>query len=125
MSGAIGGGEGAEDRATPVETTDESFSREVEDFPGWCVVEFSTAWCIPCRMFSEVVRRAVEPLLSSGKCKFVRHDVDRGPAVAERYVVYAVPALYVYSHGTVRGKLLGYHPEDEVRTFLTRIVGHP
>ncbi|MBE3549800.1 MAG: thioredoxin family protein [Brockia lithotrophica] len=107
----------------PVETTDASFSREVEEFSGWCVVEFSTEWCIPCRMFSGVVRRAVEPFLSSGACKFVRHDVDRGPAVAERYVVYAVPALYVYFRGGVRGKLLGYHPEEEVRTFLSRLIG--
>jgi len=106
------------DQRAYTETTDESFVQEVEFFAGWCAVEFYTSWCIPCRKFSDIVWRVAAPFQS--EVKLFRHDVDRGLATADRYVVYAVPALYVFSQGVVRGKLLGYHPEEEVREFFAR-----
>jgi thioredoxin 2 len=63
------------------------------------LVDVWASWCVPCQLVSP----ALEQLATerAGRLKLVKVDVDRAPAIAQRFTVRAVPTLLLINHGQV------------------------
>jgi thioredoxin 1 len=79
------------------------------------LVDFWAPRCGPCRMLRPILDKLARELSDVG---FVAVDVDREPELAERFGVGAIPALVLFAHGRPARRIIGFHPERAVRSFV-------
>lgn len=96
--------------------TAENWQREVEESEVPVLVDFTAAWCPPCRALAPTIDALAVDL--AGRVKVVTVDVDAEPALAERYRVQAMPTLLVLDHGRVVEQRIGAAPRAEIEAFL-------
>eukprot|EP00300_Choanocystis_sp_HF-7_P040647 c7146_g1_i1.p2 GENE.c7146_g1_i1~~c7146_g1_i1.p2 ORF type:complete len:110 (-),score=23.66 c7146_g1_i1:83-412(-) len=74
----------------------EEFDNEVST--GLVVVDFSAAWCGPCKRIAP----KFEELASSGRiaAKFLKVDVDECEEVASRYDIRSIPTFLFFKNGS-------------------------
>jgi thioredoxin 2 len=84
------------------------------------LVDLWATWCGPCRMVSP----ALEQLATerAGQLKLVKVDVDKAPAISQRFAVQAVPTLLLLDHGQVLGRQAGAAPVAALRNWLDQAL---
>jgi thioredoxin 2 len=99
---------------------DGDFADVVEKSSVPVLVDLWAAWCGPCRMVSP----ALEQLATerAGQLKLVKVDVDKAPAISQRFEVQAVPTLLLLDHGQVLGRQAGAAPVAVLRNWLDQAV---
>ncbi len=85
--------------------TDQNFQSEVllSDQP--VLVDFTAAWCGPCRMIGPAVDQLTAEF--EGKAKVVKLDVDTNPLTTAQYGIRSLPTLLIFKHGIVVDKIVG------------------
>jgi thioredoxin 1 len=89
-----------------------SFQREVLGSAQPVVVDFTAAWCGPCKMLEPVVKELAEQW--AGKVKVFKLDVDEASDIAMHYGVMGVPTLILFVNGQPAQRLSGYQPKDRI-----------
>jgi len=99
-----------------VEATDESFDDVAEKATIPVLVDLWAPWCSPCHMVSP----ALEALARSeaGRFKLVKVDVDRSPALTQRFEVQSIPTLIVLNDGQVVASRTGAAGAAALRVWL-------
>ena len=98
------------------EAADDDFGAVAERASIPVLVDFWATWCGPCRMVSP----ALEQLATerTGVIKLVKVDVDRAPALGQRFQIQAVPTLLVLRGGEVAARQAGAAPVAVLRRWL-------
>jgi thioredoxin 1 len=78
---------------------DLNFEQEVAQASGKVLVDFTAAWCGPCKRLSPIVDEVAEEL--AGKIKVGKLDIDEAPVTASKFQVRGVPTLMVFEGGQV------------------------
>lgn len=84
---------------------EESFQSDVlaSDLP--VLVDFTAAWCGPCRVLEPVIERlAVE---HAGRVRVGTVDVDHAPVLARRFGIRGVPTVIAFRAGREVGRHAG------------------
>ncbi|MFF7726235.1 thioredoxin [Streptomyces sp. NPDC008001] len=91
--------------AAVLTVTDATFAVEVltEQLP--VLVDFTAAWCPPCRMIEPVL--AALAAEEAGRLKIVRLDVDTSPQTQAAYGVLSMPTLMLFRAGEPVTTLVG------------------
>jgi thioredoxin 1 len=76
---------------------DLNFDEEVAKASGKVLVDFTAAWCGPCKRLSPIVDEVAEEL--AGKIKVGKLDIDEAPMTASKFQVRGVPTLMVFEGG--------------------------
>jgi thioredoxin 1 len=103
-----------------VEVNDANFEAEVLRSDRPVLVDFSAAWCGPCKLLSPVVEdlaRAYDGRLKVAKC-----DVDRSHATTIQYGVLSVPTLLFIKDGRIHDQMLGNQPRGAIETRIARLL---
>jgi thioredoxin 2 len=84
------------------------------------LVDLWATWCGPCRMVSP----ALEQLATerAGQLKLVKVDVDKAPAISQRFTVQAVPTLLLLDHGQILARQAGAAPAAALRNWLDQAL---
>jgi len=110
---------------TPAPVTDQTFESEVLESELPVLVEFSAAWCGPCKTIAPDVRALAEDLRD--KAKVVTIDIDKSPLVARELGVQSVPTFVVFHQGRPVGGRVGALRRAQLREmiepFLPRAAG--
>jgi thioredoxin 2 len=69
------------------------------------LVDLWAPWCAPCKWIAPVVEAAAAD--HAGELKVVRVDIDRAPAIPQRFDVTGIPTLVVLRDGNEVGRLSG------------------
>lgn len=101
--------------------SDTSFEKEVLQSDTPVVVDFSAAWCGPCKQLAPTLEALAHEY--AGRVKFVMVDIDHAPKIAMSYNVMSVPTLLFVSKGQVVNQLLGNRPKGEIARTLDSAFG--
>jgi thioredoxin 1 len=88
------------------------FQAEVLDSSLPVLVDFTAAWCGPCKMLEPVISQLFKDW--AGKVKFVKLDVDDNRDLTMKYGVMGVPTLILFVNGNPVQRLTGYQPKDRI-----------
>src|SRR5690606_40000970 len=73
---------------------DMNFEDEVIQSSETVLVDFTAAWCGPCKRLAPIVEEAAEAV--KGKVKVGKLDIDDAPITASRLGISSVPTLIVF-----------------------------
>ncbi|MCM1057153.1 MAG: thioredoxin [Firmicutes bacterium] len=82
---------------------------------GLAVVDFSAAWCGPCKMLAPVFHELAEEMEG---IDFYSADVDENQDLAEKYGIRGVPTVLVLQNGVQADRSVGFQPKDKLRQFI-------
>lgn len=85
--------------------TDANFKKDVLESELPVLVDFTAAWCGPCRMMAPVIDELAKEF--SGKAKIGKLDVDANPATATKYQVMSIPTVIIFNKGKVADQFAG------------------
>jgi len=102
------------------QVTDASFDADVlkSDVPA--VVDFTAAWCGPCKAMAPILEKAAARY--EGKVKFYKLDVDSCQKTAQGYRIFSIPTLLVFSGGQIKGQSVGLINEKKLDELISKAL---
>lgn len=93
--------------------TDENFQKEVVEASKHrpILVDFSTDWCIPCKLLDPVLQEVAKELKDAVVIGKV--DTDKN-VVGFRFAVDKVPTIFIFCDGEVRNAFFGLVPKETI-----------
>lgn len=80
------------------------------------LVDFTAAWCGPCKMVSPLVEELARDW--TGKARVYKMDVDTNRDMPVQFGVMGIPALLLFVNGEVAARVTGYKPKKQLlKTF--------
>lgn len=98
------------------EFNDANFDAEVLASAAPVLVDFTAAWCGPCRTLDPIVEKLNAEW--AGAVKVGRLDIDRNTATTMQYGVMSVPTLLLFKAGRPVERLVGYMPRERLLSKL-------
>jgi thioredoxin 1 len=92
--------------------SDQNFESEVLKSDKPVLVDFTAAWCGPCKALAPVVDKLADELV--GKVRVGKLDIDASPDVAARYGVRSVPTVMVFKGGQRVAQHVGIANRNEL-----------
>ncbi|HVZ87175.1 MAG TPA: thioredoxin family protein [Polyangia bacterium] len=103
------------------EITDANFEAEVLKSPVPVLVDFTAAWCPPCRALAphvEAIAAAHAGSLRVGVC-----DSDGNAELVAKLDVRAMPTVIAFRDGRVVGQIVGAVPRAKLDALVARAQG--
>jgi len=96
-------------------TTTSTFQSDVLDAGGAVLVDFTAAWCGPCRMVTPVLEQiaAERPDLT-----VLQVDADTNPELTLRYRVLGLPTMALFAGGEHLTSITGAQPKSRLLSSL-------
>ena len=91
--------------STIVHATDSNFDSEVLASASPVLVDFSAAWCGPCKKLEPIVHEIAAEY--GQRLKVVQVDVDQAPGTAAKFGVLSIPTLMIFHGGKVKDQYTG------------------
>jgi thioredoxin 1 len=106
----------------PVTITLSNFEHEVLQAHGPVLVDFWAPWCGPCQIMGPVVEEVATQY--AGTLKVGKLNVDDHPAVAQRYGITGIPALFFFQQGQVVDRVVGAVSKRVLQQHVENVVSH-
>jgi thioredoxin 1 len=94
------------------ETTDAAFASDVLAATQPVLVDFTAAWCGPCRMIAPVLAQIADD--ERDRLKVVSLDVDSNSETTRRYGVMSMPTLALFVDGQIVKQIVGARPRAAI-----------
>jgi len=101
---------------------EDDFARVVLESPRPAVVDFSAAWCGPCRAIAPVIEGLADDY--ADRVTVATVDIDDNPRLAARYGVRSVPTVMLFAGGDVKRVFVGARSAQEYRSGLDELLVH-
>ncbi len=84
---------------------------------GTVLLDFFATWCGPCKMVGPILDQLAEEYPDKTICKI---DVDKEPALAQRFGVMSIPTLILLKDGVIIDKTVGAASKKKLEEFLNQ-----
>ena len=99
---------------------DATFAGEVTNTPGIAMVDFSAAWCAPCRIIEPALAELAHEF--AGKARVLSVDTDANPEISARYLIRALPTVLLFEDGVVVERMVGAMSKAAYREKLEKLL---
>jgi thioredoxin 1 len=103
-----------------IEITDTNFDTLALEAPLPVLIDFTAAWCPPCRAIAPHVAAVARDY--AGRLTVATCDVDSNAALAARLDVRAMPTLLLFKAGQVVGQIVGAAPRAKIEALVGRAL---
>jgi len=93
----------------------------IRQLPGVTVVDFTAAWCGPCKTLDPILDALATEYRD--RARVVAVDVNDVPQIAEHYNVRSMPTVVLLRDGREVGRFVGTRPRAFVQGVLDRALG--
>jgi len=93
-----------------------SFEAQVLKNKNYVLLEFSAAWCGPCKQMFPILGQVSE--LYEDELDVFKIDIDENPDIALKYQVKNIPLLLLIKDGTVVSQKTGALPKTKLVEWL-------
>jgi thioredoxin 1 len=100
-------------------TTDDAFTAEVLESDTPVLVDFTAAWCPPCRVMKPIL---AELEAERDDLRVMTIDVDANQATAARYGVLSMPTFMLFRDGAPVLTLVGSRPRRKLERELAEVL---
>jgi len=83
------------------------------------LVDFTAAWCAPCRIMDPIL---AELAAERDDLRIVQVDVDQNQATAARYGVMSMPTFMVFKNGAPALTLVGSRPKRRLAQEIAAVI---
>ena len=102
------------------ELTDATFAEAIGSADKPVLVDFTAAWCGPCKMISPILDElSVE---QADTLQIAKSDVDANPETTMRYDVMSMPTLILFKDGEPERRLVGARGKHALLEHLADVV---
>ncbi len=84
------------------------------------LVDFSAAWCGPCKMLTPVLEKVSDDL--EDKVDFFHLDVDESPDASSKFSIRGVPTMIVFHNGEEIDRMVGFRDRNALQTQLENLT---
>jgi thioredoxin 1 len=84
------------------------------------LIDFSAELCQPCRMMPPILKEVKNNLGDS--IRILKIDVDKNPAIAQKYQIRSVPTLMVFKNGQVLFNQPGVVPANQLTEIVRQFI---
>jgi thioredoxin 1 len=99
--------------------TDDAFAAEVLESERPVLVDFTAAWCPPCRVMKPVLD---ELAAEREDLRIVQLDVDAQQRTAAEYGVLSMPTFILFRDGREVQRLVGARPRRRLEAELAEVL---
>jgi thioredoxin 1 len=99
--------------------TDDGFAAEVLESERPVLVDFTAAWCPPCRVMKPVLS---ELAAERDDLRIVQLDVDEHQRTAAEYGVLSMPTFILFRDGHEVQRLVGARPRRRLEAELAEVL---
>jgi thioredoxin 1 len=103
--------------------TDAQFDQDVLASSIPTLVDFTAAWCGPCRVIAPALAAIAER--QAGRIQVRAYDVDDNHDIATRYGVRSMPTLLMFHEGRVVGQIIGAVPPARIEALIEKAFPAP
>ena len=86
---------------------------------GDVLVDFNAVWCGPCRMLAPNLED-LDRLQYFPNLKILSVDVDKVPAISDRYGIESIPTLLLFKNGKLYKSTVGYQTLEDLKRFIEK-----
>ena len=101
--------------------TDAAFAAEIAS--GVVAVDFTAAWCPPCRMMEPIIEQAARDY--AGSIRVLQMDTDANPATMVKLGMRSLPTLLVFRDGAIVDRIIGAVSPTVLRQRLDAVLAMP
>jgi thioredoxin 1 len=100
-----------------VELDDGNFDQQVLRSPVPVLVDFTAAWCAPCRSIAPYVEAIAAAYV--GRARVGKYDVDDNQTWVAKLDIRSMPTLLMFKDGKVLGQVVGAAPRAKIEAMVT------
>jgi len=103
-----------------MELTTKSFQHEVIESDIPVLLECWASWCLPCKQIEPALERLAKKF--EGKCKVLKINVDKNPAISTRYEVKGLPSFMTFVNGNEYERKVGAQTDKQLTEMIEKAI---
>jgi len=99
-----------------VQLTDADFEEKTST--GIVLIDFWAPWCGPCKMFGPILEEIADEIGS--KVLIAKVNVDEFPAIAQKFGVRSIPAIFLLKNGEHTSQFVGVQDKKTIINAISK-----
>ena len=105
---------------TIINTSDESFEKDVLKNPKPVLIDFWASWCSPCLQLAPILLEIAEEM--KDQIVIAKHNIDDHPNQPSRFGVRGIPTMLLFKNGELAGTQVGVTTKSNIIAFIKKNI---